>query len=239
MGVGLALMAWLTPGPREVGGVVLDVHTMLFGSLGIIMGYQTLWLWAYARIYGWTSGMLPRETFLATSLRAYQSGTRLSSPGLAMLAAGLGLNGWLFFNWIGQNMGPLDIQVYAAFRLVGLHLHGARRADDLRQLLPEHARHGRTEKVVESPQSRLSLRERTFFRGAKDDFGRHGRTTHGESHESEWKRIEILDRVSISWPPDQLHHDWGMMWRRIWCCRWGLSQFSDRRHWPQDILATG
>src|SRR2546428_2813355 len=44
MGVGFLLMAWLTPGPREFGGVVFDVHTMLLGTLGVLLGYQTLWL---------------------------------------------------------------------------------------------------------------------------------------------------------------------------------------------------
>src|SRR5439155_20577221 len=59
---GLGLMAWLTGGPREVGGVVFDVHTMLLGSLAVILGYQTIWLWAYAKIHGWISGLLPAET---------------------------------------------------------------------------------------------------------------------------------------------------------------------------------
>src|SRR5438128_9076744 len=63
LGIGLGLMAWLFPGPRDLGGVVLDVHSMLFGALGVILGYQTLWLWAYARIHGWTSGLLPAHTF--------------------------------------------------------------------------------------------------------------------------------------------------------------------------------
>src|SRR5947209_5960631 len=68
LGGGLALMAWLTPGPRTVGGVVFDVHTMLLGALGVLLGYQTLWLWAYAKIHGWTSKLLPPDTF---SLRGF------------------------------------------------------------------------------------------------------------------------------------------------------------------------
>src|SRR5262249_5625424 len=54
LGGGLGLMAWLTLGPQSVGGVVLDIHTMLLGALCILLGYQTLWLWAFAKIHGWT-----------------------------------------------------------------------------------------------------------------------------------------------------------------------------------------
>src|SRR5262249_51854161 len=42
LGAGLALMAWLTAGPRVVGNVTLDVHTMLLGSLCVVLGYQTV-----------------------------------------------------------------------------------------------------------------------------------------------------------------------------------------------------
>src|SRR5438309_6617048 len=34
---GLGLMAWLTPGPRALGGVVLDLHSMLLGMLCVFL----------------------------------------------------------------------------------------------------------------------------------------------------------------------------------------------------------
>src|SRR5262249_37763431 len=115
---GLGLMAWLTPGPRDLGGVVLDVHTMLLGALGVILGYQTLWLWAYARIHGWTSGLLPPSTF---SLRVFDHFNleRGLLAGLALLATGLGLNVWLVCEWAGQNLGRLDVQVTLRHALWG------------------------------------------------------------------------------------------------------------------------
>lgn len=121
MGFGLGLMAWLTPGPRQVRGVGFDVHTMLLGSLGIIMGYQTLWLWAYARVHGWISGMLPRDTF-SLNIFEHINLERGCLAGLAMLVAGLGLNGWLLAGWVGNNMGPLDIEVSLRFALWGFTL---------------------------------------------------------------------------------------------------------------------
>jgi glycosyltransferase involved in cell wall biosynthesis len=40
-----------------------DFWIMLLGVLFLITGYQTLWLWAYSKIHGWTSGLLPADTF--------------------------------------------------------------------------------------------------------------------------------------------------------------------------------
>jgi hypothetical protein len=102
-------MVWLTPGPQQLGSVVLDVHTMLLGSLFVIVGFQTLWLWAYARIYGWTSGLLPPRTFSQGVFQTFNLERGLI-VGLVLLAIGLGLNLWLVFYWAGRSLGPLDLE---------------------------------------------------------------------------------------------------------------------------------
>ncbi|HWY85725.1 MAG TPA: glycosyltransferase family 2 protein [Gemmataceae bacterium] len=107
-GGGLALMAWLTPGPRAVGGIVLDIHTMLLGTLCALLGYQTLWLWAFAKIHGWTSGLLPANTF-SVSLFKHLNLERGLVLGSVLLLAGVVLNGWLFSHWFSQKLGPLDV----------------------------------------------------------------------------------------------------------------------------------
>ncbi len=121
LGGGLGLMLWLTPGPREIGGVVFDVHTMLLGSLCVVVGFQTLWLWAYAKIHGWTSGILPADTF---SLRIFdhlylERGVVI---GVATLFAGLGLNIWLVIQWSSESWGPLDVQTTLRYALWGFTL---------------------------------------------------------------------------------------------------------------------
>jgi glycosyltransferase involved in cell wall biosynthesis len=115
---GLGLMAWLTPGPRHVGGVELDLHTFLLGSLCVLLGYQTLWLWAFARIYGWTSGLLPARTF-SQRVFDYLNLERGLLAGAALLLAGLGLNGWLVYTWYDRNLGPLDVQTTMRYALWG------------------------------------------------------------------------------------------------------------------------
>jgi hypothetical protein len=104
------LMAWLTGGPREIGGVTLDIHTMLLGSLGVLVGYQILWMYLFAKIHGWVSGLLPPRTFHVKAFEILNLERGLILGGI-MLTLGLGLNLWLVWEWSANAMGPLDVQV--------------------------------------------------------------------------------------------------------------------------------
>ena len=110
MGAGLGLMAWLTPGPRRVGGVNFDVQTMLLGSLFVLLGYQTLWMWAYAKAFGWSSGLLPSTVFSRRVFDRLNLERGLLAGALALLV-GLGLNLWLVYHWSRQGLGDLDLEV--------------------------------------------------------------------------------------------------------------------------------
>jgi hypothetical protein len=118
LGGGLGIMAWLTGGPRQIGSVVFDVHTMLLGSLAVILGYQTIWLWAFAKIHGWTSGLLPADTFSKRVFKHLNLERGLIA-GAVVLVAGLVLNGWLVHTWMGQDFGPLDVTITLRYALWG------------------------------------------------------------------------------------------------------------------------
>jgi hypothetical protein len=107
--LGLSLMLWLTPGAQHVGQVEFGLHSMLLGALCVFLGYQTMWLWAFAKIHGWMRGMLPPGTFSQAIFRHLNLERGLILGG-AMAATGLGLCGWLALRWIGSGYGDLDIQ---------------------------------------------------------------------------------------------------------------------------------
>src|SRR5262249_4475112 len=109
LGLGLALMVWLSPGPRLVAGVELDIHTMLLGSLCVLLGYQTLWLWVFAGIHGWRSGLLPANRFLRWAFEGFHLERGLVA-GLVLVLVGLGCNFWLVGEWWRQHLGPLEVQ---------------------------------------------------------------------------------------------------------------------------------
>lgn len=118
LGGGLALMAWLTPGPRFIGGVGLDVHTMLLGMILVFLGYQTLCLGACAKINGWITGQLPSDT-LSVRVFDYVNLERGLIAGGSLLAIGLGLCLWLLEAWREADLGALNTQVTLRYALWG------------------------------------------------------------------------------------------------------------------------
>jgi len=115
-GIGLALMVWLTPGPRHIGDVGFDWHTMLYGCLCLILGYQTTWLWAFARSYGRSSGLLSGRQ-ASRGWSAYFTLERGLGVGMAKLAGGLGMNAWLCTVWWERPPELLDPQATMRYAL--------------------------------------------------------------------------------------------------------------------------
>lgn len=108
MTFGLGLMIWVADGPKHVGTVTFDVHTMLLGAFCAMVGYQTLWLWAFARIHGAACGILP-EWMHPRRLCAMMPLERGLIIGLVAIVAGLTLNGWLVVDWISKGFGSMDV----------------------------------------------------------------------------------------------------------------------------------
>ena len=117
--LGILLMLWLTPASRHLGPVTLDVHTMLMGSLCLLLGYQTGWLGFLAKVYGNYSGVLPAGSAVRRILDTFTLERGLVT-GLAILALGLAANLWLVWEWSSRDFGPLNISVTMRYALWGL-----------------------------------------------------------------------------------------------------------------------
>src|SRR4029079_10014419 len=48
--LGLLGMACLLPGPRHIGPVAFDVHTLFYASLAVMVGFQSMLFWMFVRI---------------------------------------------------------------------------------------------------------------------------------------------------------------------------------------------
>ena len=107
--LGLGVMLWLTPGPRVIGGVGFDVHTLLLGSLCAILGSQVLWLWLHAQILSWTSGLIPPDRVSSLVFQRFRL-ERWLVTGVVLLVAGLGINGWLLADWFREGLGAMEVQ---------------------------------------------------------------------------------------------------------------------------------
>ncbi len=121
LATGLGLMVGLSPGQREVGAVGLDLHTMLLGALWVLLGYQTLWLGACAKVYGWANGLLPATPFGRWLSRHFTLERGLVA-GLALLGTGLWSMTTLVLEWYGRHLGALETGTTLRWALWGLTL---------------------------------------------------------------------------------------------------------------------
>jgi glycosyltransferase involved in cell wall biosynthesis len=155
---GFGLMVWLLPGPRRIGAVTLDIHTLLYAAVGVVVGFQSVQFWAFAQIYGMREGIVPRDprfrrlTEVATIERGLIAGALLFAFGAVLAVLAL-------TSWSDVAFGRLDpvatmrlvvpsatcvllaFQVaYGAFFLNMLEIH-ATRPEEMTTAPPPNARH--------------------------------------------------------------------------------------------------
>jgi hypothetical protein len=104
--VGSLAMAWLLPKPRLVGGVGFDVHTLLYASLAVVVGFQAMMLWIFAKIYGMREQIVPPDPWF----RSLMSVVTLEAAlivGALLLLGGLGLGVYALGAWGAEGFGAL------------------------------------------------------------------------------------------------------------------------------------
>jgi hypothetical protein len=103
---GLAVGLWLLPGPRTIGAVTFDVHTMLLAAAAVLIGFQSVAFAAFSRIYAVTMGLLPPSRALDRLFRVFTLEVGLS-VGALMMAAGAGGALYGLVLWQQHTFGPM------------------------------------------------------------------------------------------------------------------------------------
>jgi glycosyltransferase involved in cell wall biosynthesis len=107
--LGLIIMAALLPGQLEVLAIGFDVHTMVYASAMIIIGYQAILFAAFARIYATIEGFLPARQWLEDlSQRITLEAGML--VGLVLVGGGMLLTVIALLVWGGTGFGALHYQ---------------------------------------------------------------------------------------------------------------------------------
>jgi Glycosyl transferase family 2 len=116
--VGLAGMLWLLLGPRAVGRVVFDVHTMLAFATMFVLGVQGLGLAVIARSYAAHLGLLRQSPGLVRVLVRVSLERGLALGGLLLLAGAVCFVAALT-TWGAGGFGPLDVASSLRLPIVG------------------------------------------------------------------------------------------------------------------------
>lgn len=104
---GLMAMLWLVPGPRVVGGVTFDVHTLLYGAVAIIIGFQSILFAVFTKIFAISEGLLPEDPRLDRTFQylTLEVGLLVS---LVLIVAGLSGSVYAYWYWDQLSFGKLD-----------------------------------------------------------------------------------------------------------------------------------
>jgi hypothetical protein len=106
-GTGLLAGGWLLTGSRHIGGLRLDIHTLIYCAAAIIVGFQLLVFSLFAKLVAIATGMHPRNPRLERLLRAGILELGLAI-GTGLLLAGVGTSIYAFWRWADTRFGDLD-----------------------------------------------------------------------------------------------------------------------------------
>jgi hypothetical protein len=104
---GVGIGVWLLPGPRVIGTLTFDYHTLLFGAMAILVGFQSINFAAFSKLFATSEGLLPDDPLMNRLYRFITLEVGLIIGASLVL---LGGSMWVFglSYWRSQQFGPLD-----------------------------------------------------------------------------------------------------------------------------------
>jgi hypothetical protein len=104
---GIAVSLWLLPGPRTLGSVTFDYHTLLFGAMSIFIGFQSINFAAFTKLFAISEHLLPEDPRLNKVFRYVTLETGLILGALLIV---IGAFIWAFglSYWRSHHFGQLD-----------------------------------------------------------------------------------------------------------------------------------
>jgi len=105
--LGAAIMVWLLPGPQQVGSVRLDVHTLLYAAMAVLVGVQTCIFAIFSKVFALTVGLLPVDPKTNSWFKRIQLEAGLVL-GTLLTLTGLGFSMYAVGTWGRASFGTLD-----------------------------------------------------------------------------------------------------------------------------------
>ncbi len=85
MFAGLGVGGWLLPEARQLGQATLDVHTLAYAALSVLLGFQAVLFALFTRTFAVTQGLMPPSRLLNRLYRFVTLETGLAVGGLLVL----------------------------------------------------------------------------------------------------------------------------------------------------------
>ena len=104
--IGLLTMLWLLPQARTIAGLTLDIHTLLYAAVGLVVGVQSMLFWVFVKIYGMREGIVPLDPWFRSTVSVATLEKGLLTGG-ALLFLGLVLGIYALGSWNAEGFGRL------------------------------------------------------------------------------------------------------------------------------------
>ena len=104
---GLIMGAFLLGGPVQVGRAYLDVHSLFFAGIAVLVGYQAILFATFSRIYAANMGLIPQHRIL-DRLFDYLTLEVGLIGGAVLLAVGLAGSMYSVILWDQRSFGAMD-----------------------------------------------------------------------------------------------------------------------------------
>ena len=105
--LGLFTIAWLWPGPQRVGVVMLDVHTMLYAAMAVLVGFHSISFAVFSKVFATQEGLRPPDPKFERLFRYVNLEVGVV-VGAALILAGLVGTFFAVAAWGTATFGPLD-----------------------------------------------------------------------------------------------------------------------------------
>lgn len=107
MTAGLLIGAWLLPGPKRIGDVELDIQTLLYAAMAVVIGFQAVIFAVFTKVFVISEGLMPDDPRLNRMFDYITLETGLI-VGLVLLLTGLGGSIYAVSDWGARAFGPLE-----------------------------------------------------------------------------------------------------------------------------------
>ena len=104
---GASAGVWLMTGPKAIGGVRFDVHTLVYAAMAVVLGFQSIVFAVFAKVFAIIEGLLPPDPKLDRWFRVVTLEVGLALAAM-LFAAGLAGTVWAVTDWARQSFGALD-----------------------------------------------------------------------------------------------------------------------------------
>jgi glycosyltransferase involved in cell wall biosynthesis len=105
--IGAAGLVWIGSAPRRVGGSVLDIHTMLYAAMMLIVGFQAAFFSICTKMFAIGEGLLPEDPRLNTLFKYITLETGIIG-GVTLILVGLMTTFLALHEWSERGYGELN-----------------------------------------------------------------------------------------------------------------------------------